>query len=252
MASVHLVRVDIEPRALYRFAKRTGLPLRELDEGYAVHAALAATFDHGVASEERCAPKPFRIIESCPLALKVLGYSRVDQEALRRRASAGDGQAAGVVGLSSLASRPVPAFEKGHRLAFEVRACPVRRVAKRGNQRKGRAEVDAYLAHVWQEETAEQEGDRISVYRDWLRTEMEKDQAARVVSVDVTGFRLAQQFRRTQGDHREAAAIRHPDAHFDGVLEVADPGMFAARLARGLGRHRAFGFGMLLLRAADT
>jgi CRISPR system Cascade subunit CasE len=35
-----------------------------------------------------------------------------------------------------------------------------------------------------------------------------------------------------------------------GTLRVGDAEAFRALLARGLGRHRAFGFGMLLLRRA--
>jgi len=35
-----------------------------------------------------------------------------------------------------------------------------------------------------------------------------------------------------------------------GVLQVRDSAAFAALLARGIGRHRAFGFGMLLLKPA--
>jgi len=240
--------MNIEPRALYRFAKRAGLPMRELDEGYAIHAALAATFDHGVTASKRCAPKPFHIVESCPVALQVLGYSQADHEQLRNRARAGDARAAGVVELGSLASRPVPAFEKGRKLAFEVRACPVRRVAKRGDQLKNRAEVDVYLAQVRQEEGGDAPPDRMSVYRDWLRTEVQRGHAARVVSVDISGFRLGRQFRRTQGNERKSATTRHPEVHFEGVLEVTDPSAFTLGLARGVGRHRAFGFGMLLLR----
>jgi len=34
-----------------------------------------------------------------------------------------------------------------------------------------------------------------------------------------------------------------------GTLSVRDPEAFAAALAAGVGRHKAFGFGMLLLRA---
>jgi CRISPR system Cascade subunit CasE len=48
-------------------------------------------------------------------------------------------------------------------------------------------------------------------------------------------------------------SLRHqegPDASFEGVLTVAEPGAFALLLARGIGRHRAFGFGMVLLRPA--
>ena len=33
-----------------------------------------------------------------------------------------------------------------------------------------------------------------------------------------------------------------------GALTVTDPDAFAALLARGVGRHRAYGYGMILLR----
>ena len=35
-----------------------------------------------------------------------------------------------------------------------------------------------------------------------------------------------------------------------GILTVTDSAAFAALLARGVGRHRAYGYGMLLLRPA--
>ena len=47
-----------------------------------------------------------------------------------------------------------------------------------------------------------------------------------------------------------AATSEGPDAVLAGVLEVTDGEAFAALLRRGVGRHRAFGFGMLLLRPA--
>lgn len=246
--SAHLVRLDLDARALYRFANTSGLPLRDLDQGYAVHAALAATFDHGVSSSDKRAPKPFHLIESSPFGLQILGYSQADHEELKARARKGDRQVAGVVELSSMASRPVPPFEARRRLAFEVRACPVRRVAKRGEQRKARAEVDVYLARVWQEEDGDAHLERTVVYREWVCEELEKECASRVLSVDVTGFRLGRQFRRTQSAQRRVGATRHPDVHFAGELEVIDSNAFARRIARGVGRHRAFGFGMLLLR----
>ena len=42
-----------------------------------------------------------------------------------------------------------------------------------------------------------------------------------------------------------------PDVVMQGRLRVSDPQAFAQLLARGVGRHRAFGFGMLLLRPGD-
>jgi CRISPR system Cascade subunit CasE len=42
-----------------------------------------------------------------------------------------------------------------------------------------------------------------------------------------------------------------PEAEFEGTLEVLDGTAFHAVLARGIGRHRAFGYGMLLVRPAS-
>ena len=43
-----------------------------------------------------------------------------------------------------------------------------------------------------------------------------------------------------------------PDALMRGVLEITDGPAFAQLLAGGVGRHRAYGYGMLLLRPAGS
>jgi CRISPR system Cascade subunit CasE len=47
---------------------------------------------------------------------------------------------------------------------------------------------------------------------------------------------------RSRSQHTEG-----PDATITGTLVVDDPDRFSVGLARGVGRFRAFGFGMLLL-----
>jgi CRISPR system Cascade subunit CasE len=47
---------------------------------------------------------------------------------------------------------------------------------------------------------------------------------------------------------RKLHAIEGPDVTFAGTLLVADSAAFAALLARGVGRHTTFGYGMLLLK----
>ncbi len=54
--------------------------------------------------------------------------------------------------------------------------------------------------------------------------------------------------RRDKG--RALHSLAGPDVSFTGVLTVADPDRFATLLAHGVGRHAAFGFGMLLLKPA--
>ena len=62
-------------------------------------------------------------------------------------------------------------------------------------------------------------------------------------------FHLETLLRRTQGERRTARPrLRKPDVTMQGALTVRDPPQFDALLRRGVGRHRAFGFGMLLLR----
>jgi CRISPR system Cascade subunit CasE len=56
-------------------------------------------------------------------------------------------------------------------------------------------------------------------------------------------FQRVQSFRKLHSRYCEG-----PDAVMRGNLIVSDPAAFAQLLARGIGRHRAYGFGMLLLR----
>ena len=49
---------------------------------------------------------------------------------------------------------------------------------------------------------------------------------------------------------RHARYSEGPDAVMRGVLTITDPDAFSSLLASGIGRHRAYGYGMLLLRPA--
>jgi len=55
-----------------------------------------------------------------------------------------------------------------------------------------------------------------------------------------------------QGVLRLSAGRLGPDAVFKGVLQIHDADAFNRLLRRGIGRHRAFGFGMLLLKPAGS
>lgn len=245
---IHLLRIPLDAQKLYAFARRSSASASDYDEGYAVHALFAALFDHGAKSGAHVAPKPFHVKHSGQRTLDVLGYGPEDHAALAHRARAfADPVAWGACDLDGMASKPMPeAFPASSRLAFSVRVCPIRRIAKRGPMKRDRAEVDAFLAAAW-EVGPEVVLDREAVYRAWLDAEMAKDGAARVLEASMTTFRLDQFHRRTHGEHRKGHGTQRPDVTFAGELEVGDPAAFARRLARGVGRHRAFGFGMLLL-----
>lgn len=250
-APLHLVRLRLDAQKLYAFARRSRATSRDLDEGYAVHALLAALFDHGAAENARVAPKPFHIASLEGRSIDVLGYAALDHLALAERAKTfADPLAWGVCDLEGLVSKPMPTeIKTGTRLGFAVRTCPIRRIAKRGPMTRDRAEVDAFLAKSW-EVGPDVPLDREEVYRAWLDEELAKEGAAKLVSASMKTFQLDRLHRRTQGEERTGHRTQRPDVSFEGVLEVDDPGAFAVRLARGIGRHRAFGFGMLLLRPA--
>jgi CRISPR system Cascade subunit CasE len=94
--------------------------------------------------------------------------------------------------------------------------------------------------------------DREAVYREWLADHLARQGGVTIRTSRVKAFQRARLVRRTQGAERQAHLAERPDVVLDGELLVADPADFAKMLARGVGRHRAFGFGMLLLKPATS
>jgi CRISPR system Cascade subunit CasE len=144
-------------------------------------------------------------------------------------------------------------WREGFVLGFEVRVRPTVRESGTGRER------DAFLAAIAKQPDAQLE--RSAVYVQWLREQLAGQAdgakeawhgAVEVLDAQVESFRLLDVVRRTQaakeGDERKRRVITGPDLILSGRLRVADPAAFAQLLARGVGRHRAFGLGMLLLR----
>jgi CRISPR system Cascade subunit CasE len=258
-AALHLVRMDLDGRALFTFARKQGLALHDTDLGYLVHAWQAAVF-----GDE--APAPFALGDDprrpalrdearSPADLRrltVLGYSARDDAALRTHVDAFclDPQARAACDWQTFASKPMPdVWVVGRRLGFVVRVCPVVRGSRGGGRRDEGAEVDAFLA-ACDGAAADAGLRREPVYREWLGRQFEA-RGARLVHAELSRFALARLARRNHGEGRRLVLTR-PDATLLGEIEVTDPAQFRALLARGVGRHRAFGFGMLLLRPARS
>ena len=90
---------------------------------------------------------------------------------------------------------------------------------------------------------------REAVYRDWLAQQF--GIAAELLECHLQEFRLASVIRRAapaSQDLRPKRSVKGPDAVLSGKLQVGDDAAFAQLLRRGVGRHRAFGYGMLLLK----
>lgn len=240
---LYMVQLRLNPVALMQFAQDQGVN-RSADEdlGYGVHAWLAALFGP-------LTPKPFRLLDPGVAwrkdqPLQWLGYSGHDGVTLRDQAETFALPLALAVcdAAGLMAAKPMPAiWPVGRRLGFEVLTCPVSR---------RETEKDVFLRRIEQSETEDGPMDRATVYGEWLARQVEG--AAMLESVQLAGFRLVRVLRRSQQtatqERRFGRPVVLPQALLRGVMTVRNGEAFAALLARGIGRHRAFGYGMLLLR----
>ncbi len=250
MTAFHLVRAPVDTGRLGRWAGErgwTGSKDAVYDEGRALHHLVTEVWGPGVLPCFRFLVPPRR------RAGNLYAYSAMDAEAL---CAAADVQALPehlkVLRLEGLESKLMPAdWRAGQRLGFDLRARPIRRLRRdlNGSRERVRAgrEVDAFLVEALRGHPEAPDGmsnegrTRQEVYLDWLA-----ERLTPTATLDRSATRLVR-FRR-QRVARENHDSEGPDATVHGVLVVADPTAFSALLMRGVGRHRAYGYGMLLLR----
>lgn len=250
MKQLHLIRVPLAVNALAQWAGERGWVrgrAMAFDAGRALHHLVDETFGPGTL-------RPFRLLVPPRSAEgNLYSYSANDHGQLRvamREFALPDHLT--VLRQERLASKVMPGdWSVGQRLGFDVRVRPVRRLhadlATSWGRFRGGAELDAYLWEALRRYPTNREGmatsnrSRETVYLDWLAERM-----APAAQIEVGTTRLAQ-FQRTLVA-RGARGLEGPDATFHGTLTVTQPHAFTALLARGVGRHRAYGYGMVLLR----
>ncbi|MBK5969332.1 MULTISPECIES: type I-E CRISPR-associated protein Cas6/Cse3/CasE [Thiorhodovibrio] len=236
--TLSLLHCAPDEQTLATWATRHRLLSPDGDFGYALHALLTAAFGD-------LSPQPF-----CYLGARqgLLAYTNQPPEQLRDHAALATPDVAQALGLDHLATRNFPsAWRPGQVLNFEVRARPVRRT-KDGRER------DVFL-HAVDAQPAALGLDRESIYAQWMGQQLAAQQAAELMQIGMTAFRLSRVMRRTGPDaegRRKSRAFSGPDAMFKGQLRIGDGEAFTRLLTRGIGRHRAFGFGMLLLKPAHS
>ena len=230
---------------LMRYASRERLLPPGGDLGYALHAALTGTFGDS-------APKPF--IWCAPGTRsggdhgRILCYSVRTLDVLLAHAHAfAEPTVAALLNLPSSESKEMPAsFDVGSRLGFRVRIRPVLRTGKSRDGTGGK-ERDAYIENTSADGC---ESDRSQCYVRWLETQMAEG-GARLERASLESFSLTRLATRDRsGTKSRRDAPTGPDAVATGTLDVADAARFSTLLSRGIGRFRAFGFGMLLLAPA--
>lgn len=250
----HLVHVPFDMRMFNRWAGDRELIRRgTFDVGYAFHILLSSMFGKGML-------QPFRLFASERRRKAALyAYSGIDRTELKRQAAAvAPPDCEAVIDPRRLRSKPMPThFEQGERLGFDLRLRPVRRVRgdspgpQLGSSIKRGSEVDAFRlelirrfpAEPGQPTTsaaAEAGVTRQSVYSEWL-----SERLGDAASVEHCALAAFQRTRVVRGDN---GGPEGPDAILHGTMIVAREDEFARVLRKGVGRHRAYGYGMLLLR----
>jgi CRISPR system Cascade subunit CasE len=236
---LHLIHLRPNLSRLVPWAHRQGLvpDSGQGDLGYALHAALMAAFGE-------YAPKPF----SLRAGQGLLGYTQ-NADGMRSAAAMASPEVADMLGLDQtdqspgLLIREYPTnWKVGQLLSFEVRVRPTVR-------KDGKDERDAFLSAI--DRAGDKPVSREAVYRDWIKNRF--GGAAELYELGMSEFGFSTVLRRS-APGADGGRAKHrfegPDATIKGVLQVREPDAFAALVARGIGRHRAFGFGMLLLKPA--
>ena len=235
---LQMIRAQINVRDFWRWMGEKRLR----DPDHAMHCLLMECFGE-------LAPKPFRTILPRDGSNGILyGYARSDANALRETAAmCADPLQNHVLPSDKLHCKSMPtSWHVGRQLGFETRVRPVVRRSRNAEIRPEK-ECDAFLWEALKHPEGGMNRSREQVYTEWLSEQLNRRGGARLepehtklVSFQrITAFRKAlPTFRHTEG----------PDAVIRGVLTITDPESFADLLAKGIGRHKAYGYGMLLLR----
>lgn len=273
---LHLLQLRFDAQAVYDHARRRGRRGIQLDDpGYLLHMVLAELVGKDAILTFRL--KPGSMNREGDQQLTVLAYSHHDLDTLSRQAEmTAEPDVFRLWHRRDSHDKPMPTdWPAGHVLGFEALAYPVRRVGSTtmtgGAQavrdlKNPRAtyEVDAWLAEKlkedarWRAEGRDPKDNpgppREPVYRDWFSDQLTLRPEGQPPVVAATAETIAleswqrDRFWRPQHGAGKGSTRDRPLVLYRGTLRITDPTAFATLLARGIGRHRAFGLGMLLLK----
>ncbi len=234
---LQMIRAEVNVRDFQRW-----MGMRRLrDPDHGMHCLLTECFGKDLS------PKPFRaIFPRGGLRGCLYGYCTADAEELCEAASIyAEPLQCGIMPAQSIESKPMPMeWAPGKRLGFETRVRPIVRRTDKAECRPGK-EWDAFQLEAIRYPKGEMPRSREEVYADWLSRQLDGRGGAELESATLQSFQRTRAIRKRHSRYSEG-----PDALMRGTLTVTDGQAFASLLAQGVGRHRAYGYGMLLLRPA--
>ena len=197
----------------------------------AIHCLLTETLGEA-------APRQFRVIAGRGQPTAALyGYTGHDSAQLTHNHQAfASPQQDQAMPAETIAAKVMPAtWPANAQVAFDVRCRPLKQ--------RNRTEVDAFWS--MREANPAEEILRSDAYVKWITEYFARRGTAKVERASVQSYNRSQ--TETQ---RNQVTPKLPETVMKGLLTITDGANFTGTLAAGVGRHRAYGFGMLLIKPA--
>ena len=250
-----LIYIPLNMRKFKRWAGRRGMIQRSVfDEGLALHTLLSSVFGKSTL-------QPFRLFASDRrIAATLYAYADLDAANLKETAEfTATPDCLEVINTRQILSKQMRLdFPNGQILGFDVRVRPVRRLmndlldSQSGKTLTKGSEIDAFRVHVlrlypngWNNDTASSnrmEQSRSKIYIEWLIERLSDSTEIQLQNCHLVRFQRNRIYRN------QGVSIEGPDACIQGSLTVKQSSEFAKKVCNGIGRHKAYGYGMLMLR----
>ena len=250
---LQMLQLELDQRQLASWMGAMGL--QDLD--FAIHCLLTECL--GESRPRVFRPQTGRDGKS----LALLGYCRSREEELEQTLQMlATPLQRGVIPRGSVKTKEMPHdWSQVSDLGFEIRVRPIVRLSRRkvavnpafaqrleGAGLKPGSEYDVHrwrnlLAQTAQEPPVSKD----LAYAEWLSQRAEQ-QGSCTIDPRCAVVARSQETRAVRDAHQEG--FPGPDVVMRGLLQIQDPSRFEQLLEHGLGRHRAYGYGMLLLRPA--
>ena len=248
---VNLFMATFNTDPLHQWMTRTDTK----DKDQAVHRILLETFGP-------LTPRPHRLIlpKFKSKHPTIYGYTQADAPQLRAKAQAcANPLQSTIIPANTILTKPMPTnWHTGEKFAFDMRIRPIVRFSSprhSPSEAPGASipqppaphgEADVYIQDVISRRNNNLTArDMTTVYAEWLAALFDRQGGA---SLDRNSVTL-QSFRKTPKSHKNPTSSQGPDAVLYGNLTVGNPVAFANLIANGAGRHKAYGYGMVIIRA---